>query len=125
MPRAPGTTGAAPGRSDRADPRRNYEALLVAAADAFTDVGSSASLEDIARRAGVGIGTLYRHFPTRDDLIAEVLDQSTAAIIARVGGHDQPFGMFAATLTGCFFFAFDDFLLRFADRVDFSLGFAA
>lgn len=67
----------------RADARRNYD-LLVAAADAeFTEHGAASSLEDIARRAGVGIGTLYRHFPTREDLIAKVLDQSTAAIVAR------------------------------------------
>jgi len=70
-------------RALRADARRNVD-LLVAAADAeFTQHGAGASLEDIARRAGVGIGTLYRHFPTRDDLIAKVLDESTATIVAR------------------------------------------
>src|SRR4051795_4206837 len=56
-------------RPKRADARRNYEALLTAAADAFADNGTAASLEDIARRAGVGIGTLYRHFPTRQALL--------------------------------------------------------
>jgi AcrR family transcriptional regulator len=59
-------------RSQRADARRNHESLLGAAHDAFADVGASASLEDIARRAGVGIGTLYRHFPTRQDLFEAV-----------------------------------------------------
>lgn len=63
---------AAPRRLRRADARRNYETLLAAAGDAFTDVGSSASLEDIARRAGLGIGTLYRHFPTRQALFEAV-----------------------------------------------------
>jgi AcrR family transcriptional regulator len=67
----------------RADARRNYD-LLVKAADAeFVEHGASASLEDIAKRARVGIGTLYRHFPTRDDLIAKVLSEGTATLIAR------------------------------------------
>jgi len=59
-------------RPKRADARRNYEKLLVAAAEAFTEHGSDASLEDIARRAGVGIGTLYRNFPTRQALLEAV-----------------------------------------------------
>jgi AcrR family transcriptional regulator len=70
-------------RALRADARRNYDQLLRAADAEFTEHGADTSLEDIARRAGVGIGTLYRHFPTRDDLIAQVLSQSTAAIVAR------------------------------------------
>jgi len=59
-------------RPKRADARRNYDKLIAAGRDAFTEKDSSASLEDIARRAGVGIGTLYRHFPTRTDLIEAV-----------------------------------------------------
>jgi AcrR family transcriptional regulator len=59
-------------RPKRADARRNYEALLTAAAEAFTENGTAASLEDIARRAEVGIGTLYRHFPTRQALLEAV-----------------------------------------------------
>jgi AcrR family transcriptional regulator len=59
-------------RPKRADARRNYEKLLAAAGDAFAQDGPAASLEDIARRAGVGIGTLYRHFPTRQDLLEAV-----------------------------------------------------
>lgn len=53
----------------RADARRNLQRLLVEAQRAFAEHGMDASLEDIARRAGVGIGTLYRHFPTRQELI--------------------------------------------------------
>jgi AcrR family transcriptional regulator len=53
----------------RADARRNREKLLAAAAGAFAEAGTAASLEAIAKRAGVGIGTLYRHFPTREALI--------------------------------------------------------
>ena len=56
-------------RPRRADAARNFDALVAAGRDAFAEQGSAASLEDIARRAGVGIGTLYRNFPTRDDLI--------------------------------------------------------
>jgi AcrR family transcriptional regulator len=53
-------------RPQRADARRNRELLLAAAAEVYDEQGVDASLEEIARRAGVGIGTLYRHFPTRD-----------------------------------------------------------
>jgi AcrR family transcriptional regulator len=59
-------------RPKRADARRNYEKLLAAAGDAFAEDGTAASLEDIARRAEVGIGTLYRHFPTRQALLEAV-----------------------------------------------------
>jgi AcrR family transcriptional regulator len=59
-------------RPKRADARLNYEKLLAAARAAFTENDKEASLEDIARRAGVGIGTLYRHFPTRQNLIEAV-----------------------------------------------------
>ncbi|MET3899037.1 AcrR family transcriptional regulator [Devosia sp. UYZn731] len=59
-------------RPHRADARRNFDALLTAARTAFAENGTEASLEDIARRAGVGIGTLYRNFPTRAALIEAV-----------------------------------------------------
>src|SRR3954463_11616887 len=59
-------------RPRRADALRNYEKLLDAAREAFTEADRSASLEDIARRAGVGIGTLYRNFPTRADLVEAI-----------------------------------------------------
>ena len=56
-------------RPQRADARRNYEKVLTAAREAFAEKGESMALEEIARRAGVGIGTLYRHFPTRQALL--------------------------------------------------------
>jgi AcrR family transcriptional regulator len=56
-------------RPMRADARRNYDALVEAARELFAAEGTSAPLEEIARRAGVGIGTLYRHFPTRQALL--------------------------------------------------------
>ncbi|MEO3751841.1 helix-turn-helix domain-containing protein [Streptomyces sp. B6B3] len=59
-------------RPRRADARRNFDALLRAAREAFAEHGTDASLEDVARRAGVGIGTLYRNFPTRQHLFEAV-----------------------------------------------------
>ncbi|MEO5759333.1 MAG: helix-turn-helix domain-containing protein [Mesorhizobium sp.] len=56
----------------RADARRNRDALAEVAAAVFAERGIDASLEEIARRAGVGIGTLYRHFPTREHLVEVV-----------------------------------------------------
>jgi AcrR family transcriptional regulator len=79
--RSPPVATSAP-RVLRADARRNYDHLVAAADAEFAARGASASLEDIARRAGVGIGTLYRHFPTRDDLIAAVLCASNTALLA-------------------------------------------
>jgi AcrR family transcriptional regulator len=59
-------------RRPRADAVRNRDLLLSAAAASFAARGADVPLEDIARRAGVGIGTLYRHFPTRDALVEAV-----------------------------------------------------
>jgi AcrR family transcriptional regulator len=67
-------------RPQRADARRNYEKLVAAAREAFAEDGTSASLEDIARRAQVGIGTLYRHFPTRQHLLEAVYLDEVEAI---------------------------------------------
>ncbi|MDX6704147.1 MAG: hypothetical protein QOF26_4373 [Baekduia sp.] len=69
-----------PRRPKRADARRNYDKLLAAAREAFAEDGTEASLDDIARRAGVGIGTLYRHFPTRPDLIEAAYLEEVEAI---------------------------------------------
>jgi AcrR family transcriptional regulator len=59
-------------RKPRADALRNRERLMEAAKQAFTEEGPEVSLDAIARRAGVGIGTLYRHFPTRDAVVEAV-----------------------------------------------------
>jgi len=66
----------------RADARRSRAKLLEAATAAFAEHGADAPLEDIARRAGVGIGTLYRHFPTRTDLQAGVFRSQVDAVCA-------------------------------------------
>ena len=63
---------AAPARKLRADGQRNRDRLLAAAKDSFAQTGPEASLDEIARRAGVGIGTLYRHFPSRDAIVEAV-----------------------------------------------------
>jgi len=67
-------------RPKRADARRNYDRLIAAGREAFTEDGRGASLEDIARRAGVGIGTLYRHFPNRQSLIEAVYVEEVDAL---------------------------------------------
>jgi len=59
-------------RKPRADGQRNRERLIEAAKAAFAEMGADVSLEEIARRAGLGIGTLYRHFPTRDAIVEAV-----------------------------------------------------
>ena len=71
MRREPGTSAVRP-RGLRADARRNRERLLAAARDVFVEHGADAPLDDVARRAGVGIATLYRHFPDRPALLREV-----------------------------------------------------
>jgi AcrR family transcriptional regulator len=67
-------------RPMRADARRNYEKLVAAARDAFTETGNETSLEAVAERAGVGIGTLYRHFPTRQALLEAVYADEVGAM---------------------------------------------
>ncbi|HVX23455.1 MAG TPA: TetR/AcrR family transcriptional regulator [Acidimicrobiales bacterium] len=66
------TTVAGVGKPMRADARRNYDRLVVAAGDVFARDGGGASMEAIAREAGVGVGTLYRHFPRRIDVVEAV-----------------------------------------------------
>lgn len=68
-------------RPRRADAERNYANLVEQAKAAFAEFGADASLDEIARRAGVASGTLYRHFPTRLDLIETVLAEQIAALV--------------------------------------------
>lgn len=72
----------APSKPLRADARRNHERILAAAAAAFAAGGLEAQIEDIARSAGVGVGTVYRHFPTKDALVAAL----AAAHFERLAG---------------------------------------
>jgi AcrR family transcriptional regulator len=76
-------TGPRPAEQLRADARQNHARLIAAATQAFADKGADAPLEDIARRAGVGIGTLYRHFPTRLDLQAAVFRTQVGTVCGK------------------------------------------
>lgn len=67
----------------RADARKNYDQLLAVAAEVVATEGADASLRDIARQAGVGLGTLYRHFPTREALLEALLRNGFDALTAR------------------------------------------
>ena len=70
-------------RPMRADARRNYERILAVARDAFAELGPEAPLDDIARKAGVGAGTLYRRFPCRETLIEAVYRDDVERLSAR------------------------------------------
>jgi AcrR family transcriptional regulator len=85
----------------RADARRNYGRLVEHAKVVFAEAGVDASLDEIARRAGVASGTLYRHFPTRLDLVEAVLADQIAALVAsgrEVQAEDDAFAALAAWL---------------------------
>ena len=70
----------------RADARRNYERLVDAARKVFADQGGGASMEAIAKQAGVGVGTLYRHFPKRIDVVEAVYRDDVDVLV----GHGRP-----------------------------------
>jgi AcrR family transcriptional regulator len=71
----PSTTAPAPERSQRADARRNHEKVLRAARGQFAEHGLDAQIDEIAAEAGVGVGTVYRHFPTKLDLLEALADE--------------------------------------------------
>ena len=86
----------------RADAQRNYDAIVQAALDVFAEQGTQGSLDDIATRAGVGNATLYRRFPTREDLLVAALRHRMAEldqIAGRLSASDNP----AAALEEWFF----------------------
>ena len=69
-------------RGQRRDARRNHELLVAAAREVFAERGVDASLEEIARRAGLGIGTLYRHFTTREALVEAIVERRIGEFVA-------------------------------------------
>jgi AcrR family transcriptional regulator len=76
-------------RKPRADAERNRIRLIEVARATFTELGAEVALEEIARRAGVGIGTLYRHFPTRDALLSEVYRHAVEQLAEAAGRLSQ------------------------------------
>ncbi|MEV6376534.1 TetR/AcrR family transcriptional regulator [Micromonospora musae] len=87
-------------RPRRADAQRNYDALLSAAREVFGESGVNASLEEVARRAGVGIGTLYRNFPSRRELFEAVYIDEVQALSRSVAdvAHLSPWDALVAWL---------------------------
>jgi AcrR family transcriptional regulator len=75
-------SSAKPQRKTRTDAQRNRERILAVAKEAFARSGANTSLDDVARQAGVGAGTLYRHFPTRDALLEAVYHTEVAKLAA-------------------------------------------
>jgi AcrR family transcriptional regulator len=76
-------------RPKRADALRNYAKVIAAARQAFAESGASTSLEEIARRAGVGIGTLYRHFPSRQALLEAVYEDEVEDVCRQAAELDE------------------------------------
>jgi AcrR family transcriptional regulator len=89
-------------RQLRADARRNRQRILDAAVEVFSERGVDAQIDDVARRADLGVGTIYRHFPTKEALVAELVRQKflTFADNAReaLDADGEPFEVFAALL---------------------------
>lgn len=83
-------------RPARADARRNYDLLVSAAREAFAEHGTDTSLEEIARRAGVGIGTLYRRFPNRTALLEAVYVDEIQSVCDRAYGYADKLGPYDA-----------------------------
>ncbi|MDQ3723337.1 MAG: TetR/AcrR family transcriptional regulator [Actinomycetota bacterium] len=86
----------------RADARRNREKVIAAAAAAFAASGLDAQVEDIARRAGLGVGTVYRHFPTKETLVSALAEQHFARLADTLEAalHEQgdAWEIFSATI---------------------------
>jgi AcrR family transcriptional regulator len=95
----------APQRPLRADARRNREAIVQAAREIVAEQGAEAQIQDVARKAGVGVGTVYRHFPTKDALMAELVRTcmlENAQISRDAQAMEDPWEAFAAVVrNGC------------------------
>ncbi|MEO6700556.1 MAG: TetR/AcrR family transcriptional regulator [Jatrophihabitantaceae bacterium] len=92
-----------PERPMRADARRNYERLLQAGRAVLTERGSEASMDEIAKRADVGVGTLYRHFPRRIDLVEAVYREDVDGLVVladAVSERAEPWDALVEWLTG-------------------------
>ncbi len=100
------TTPDATTRPLRADAQRNRDKIVAAARDCFSEDGLDAQMEDVARRAGVGVGTVYRHFPTKDALVRALVVAQMEAMTARgpeflaEADHDA-WGAFSGFMRAC------------------------
>ncbi|GAA2833140.1 TetR/AcrR family transcriptional regulator [Nonomuraea rubra] len=109
----------------RSDAARNRDKLLVAATQLFAERGLDVPLEHVARRAGVSIGTLYNHFPTREALFGAIMPQRLAAleqITATALADPDPWAGFAGFLEGLFALQAEDHGLNEALAQGFSLA---
>jgi AcrR family transcriptional regulator len=102
---------AAPPKAQRADARRNREAVIEAARARFAEDGMAAQMDDIARDAKVGVGTVYRHFPTKEDLI----DALVEARFATIAQHGEEALESIALGTAEPWDAFSDYMFRCVD----------
>ena len=86
----------------RADARRNHERILESAREVFAEFGVDAQMDDVAQRAGVGVGTVYRHFPTKEALMVELVRQKFRLFAATareaLERDGEPFGVLADAL---------------------------
>jgi len=85
----------------RADARRNRDLIIAAAKAVFAERGADVPMEEVARRAGVGVGTLYRRFPDRDALVREVAGDSFAVLLARAREAEAEGGRGWESFLGC------------------------
>lgn len=89
-------------RQLRADARRNRERILTAAVEVFSEQGVDAQIDDVARRADLGVGTIYRHFPTKDALVSELVRQKFRMFAdnarSALSAEGEPFEVFAELL---------------------------
>lgn len=94
----------------RADARRNRARILAAAQEVFAERGASAATDEVARRAGVAIGTVFRHFPTKQDLLAAILKDLLARLMEEVNA------LIAADDPDALFTLFTDLVATAADQ---------
>jgi len=89
-------------RPQRADAKRNRERILESARDAFAAHGADTQMDEVARLAGVGVGTVYRHFPTKESLLGELVRQKMERMSensrAALGRDGEPYAVFADVL---------------------------
>jgi AcrR family transcriptional regulator len=90
----------------RADAQRNRDKIVAAAREAFSELGLEAQMEDVARGAGVGVGTVYRHFPTKDALVRALVVHKMATMAAAAGPYlerarEDGWEAFASFIRGC------------------------